>query len=268
MKKSWLPKTREKAIKFLLFCWNRYIKGVKIRKPPIFIVGCGHSGTSLLLAILASHSKVYAIPYESEFARNNDDTTIKSRLKRFDMQAIAAGKSSWVEKTPKHIYFIDRLLEFCPNAKILLIIRDGRDVACSIQDRTGSIETGIKRWIEDNRAGQAFWNHPNVYVFKYEQLIENFKQTVSGILDFLDESYEQEMVNYYKTPKYYFSNTIKKPQTAFGENHDQYRNWQINQPLFDGRGKWKRMTEPEQVNVKEQANQMLGAYGYVDNENW
>jgi hypothetical protein len=36
--------------------------------PPVFIVGCGHSGTSFLLAVLGAHSRLCAIPEETRLA--------------------------------------------------------------------------------------------------------------------------------------------------------------------------------------------------------
>ncbi len=39
--------------------------------PPIFILGCGHSGTTLLLAMLSRHSHLYGIPYESSLFRRS-----------------------------------------------------------------------------------------------------------------------------------------------------------------------------------------------------
>ena len=55
------------------------------------------------------------------------------------------------------------------------------------------------------------------------------------MLDFSGEEYEDGVKAYHETPGYYYSNKIGKPEKAFGKNHDQYRNWQINQPLFDGK---------------------------------
>jgi hypothetical protein len=59
-----------------------------------------------------------------------------------------------------------------------------------------------------------------------------------------------------------------KPPSAHEAQHRQYRNWQINQPLFDGRGKWKRMTSEEKRMVKEIAGHMLVECGYVGDNNW
>jgi hypothetical protein len=43
------------------YYWNTMVRHITIDSQPVFIVGCGHSGTSLLLAVLGTHSKLYAI---------------------------------------------------------------------------------------------------------------------------------------------------------------------------------------------------------------
>jgi hypothetical protein len=248
-----------------LFC--RFVKGRRLNYPPAFIVGCGHSGTSLLLAILGTHSRFYAVPSETSVGFRKR-WKMRLHLQLFDMTAVCAGKSGWIEKTPRHIYCIRRLLETRPDSKIILIIRDGRDVACSIQDRTGSLEDGIRRWIDDNNAGRQFWEHPNVYVMRYESLIEDFDSTVNSLLVFLGTEFESAIREYHKTPKRYYSDILDKPPAAREEHHRQYRNWQINQPIFDGRGKWKRMTDEEKDLFKNLAGQMLIEYGYVKDHVW
>lgn len=233
-----------------------------VPKSPIFIVGCGHSGTSLLLAILGAHSKIHAIPFESGVAAIPVyDASLL--LKDFNKQTLLSGKHRWVEKTPKHIYHIPGILRLCQDAKVLLIIRDGRDVACSIQDRTGNLLEGAHRWVNDNLAGKRFWHHPSVHVLKYENLVEQFEATMKGVFSFIGENYEPGVKDYYKTPLKFYSTTIKKPPSPFGKNHNQYRNWQINQPLFDGRGKYKRLTDLELLAVMGIAGGLLGELGYI-----
>ena len=165
------------------------LKGQKvdIDSPPVFIVGCGHSGTSILLAILDSHSRIYAVPYETKIAVQDSRNKFKRALKRFDRWAISAGKRRWVEKTPNHVRHIKKILRWCPDAKFLLIIRDGRDVAASIKKRNDSIEKGINRWVKDNLAGKEYWDHPSVHVVRYEDLVGNFEFCIKDILNFLNE---------------------------------------------------------------------------------
>ena len=247
------------------YLFNRFVRKMRVAGPPIFIVGCGHSGTSLLLRILGAHSRICALPFESMLAFQERPERL---LKSFERLTIAEGKARWVEKTPRHIARIDRLIELCPNAQFLLILRDGRDVACSIQDRKGDIELGIKRWVDDNRAGRPYWDHPSLRVLKYEQIVEDFEATITALLDFLGEEYEPEMREYYRSRKSIYGRKPARPKSPYGANHARYRNWQVSQPLFDARGKWLRMTAGEKRIVKEHANDMLIEYGYVTDDKW
>jgi hypothetical protein len=109
--------------------YRRHVAGVDLDGPPTYIVGCGHSGTSLLLAVLGAHSRLYAVPFESYLAFKTVEEQ-KKLFQKFERETLAAGKRRWVEKTPKHIRRIDDLFDFTPEARILVMLRDGRDVAC------------------------------------------------------------------------------------------------------------------------------------------
>ena len=243
---------------------------MKSENSPIFIVGCGHSGTSLLLNILGAHSRICAIPFESSFALKWPSPCRGSErfFAHCDYYTLRMEKARWVEKTPRHIFRLNEILRYFPDGKVLLLLRDGRDVACSIQDRYGSLEAGIDRWIEDNQAGRPFWKHPNVLVVRYEKLITAFEKTLREVIDFIGEELEDSLRRHHESPRYFFSARIEKPPNAVGENHDMYRNWQMNQPLFDGRGKWLRLTPQEKQVIKDRAGEMLINYGYASNLNW
>lgn len=243
---------------------------MKREHSPVFIVGCGHSGTSLLLNVLGAHSRLCAIPFESNFALKWPAPCEASRkfLARCDTFALRMGKARWVEKTPRHIFRIKEIFDYYPGAKILLMIRDGRDVACSIQDRSGSLEAGIDRWVRDNHEGQPFWQHPNVHPVRYEKLVAEFERSLRDIVAFVGEEFEDGLLRYHEATRYYFTPRVEKPPDITGENHYLYRNWQMNQPLFDGRGKWHRLSEDEKKLIKAKAGKMLIEYGYVPDLNW
>lgn len=243
---------------------------MKPENSPTFVVGCRHSGTSIFLRILGAHSRLCAIPFESRFAIKWPTPCDASRqfFAHCDYYTQHMGKVRWVEKTPNHILRLKEVLNYFPGAKIFLVLRDGRDVACSIRERNGSLEEGIDTWIECNRAGQAFWKHPNVQIVRYERLVTEMESTVRHAIDFLGEEFEGLILRYYETTQYHLSTRIDKPPNSFGGNLMQYRNWQINQPLFDGRGKWQGLSSEDKNLIKEKAGDMLIEYGYACDLSW
>ena len=135
-----------------------------------------------------------SVPFESGIAKGEKPKKFLNALKKFNVKAVVAGKRRVVEKTPKHIQCIGKILKWSPEAKIIIIVRDGRDVAYSIKQRTGSLEEGIQRWMDDNLSAKEFWNHPNVYLVKYEQIIEDFEGSLTGILSHLGEAYDATLL--------------------------------------------------------------------------
>lgn len=233
--------------------------------PPIFIVGCGHSGTSILLRILGAHSRIHAIRQESSLAMAKGPLRM---LRQFDMEAGRHGKLRWVEKTPSHIHHIETLLSLRDGALILLIIRDGRDVAWSIKEREGDVGKGIERWIKDNAAGERFWTHPQVHVLRYEDLVSQPELTIANVTTFLGEPFEPAMLDYHQEQRSFYSSNPEQPPRRSGEFHCQFRNWQINQPLFDGRKRWKLLNAAENLEIKKKAGEMLSRYGYGNESDW
>jgi len=245
---------------------NYHLQGIRVDGPPVFLVGFSHSGTSISLAVLGAHSRLHAIPFESKILVKKNRATFDRALKRFDKRAIAAGKHRWIEKSPHHIDFLEELLDWSPDAQVVFVIRDGRDVAASLKKRTGNLKRAIENWTKSNRNSQVFWNHPRVHLFKYEDLITDFDTTLRQITDFLGEEFEPEMRNYHETPRKFYSLKIQKPENAFGKNHTLHRNWQINQPLFDGRGRWKSLSADEIDLLDDVAGDFLSELGYLEGE--
>lgn len=53
----------------------------------------------------------------------------------FEKNARGEGKSRWGDKTPYYVMHLPKLLEWFPDAQIVHLIRDGRDVALSLFGR-------------------------------------------------------------------------------------------------------------------------------------
>ncbi len=242
--------------------------GCRVDAPPIFVLGCGHSGTSVLLRLLGAHSRIYGVPYESRVFMHS---AFKQWLtgKIWNRDAIGQRKHRWVEKTPAHVRELAAVFKRYPDAKVVFMIRDGRDVAVSLRKRFGDFEKGLKRWLDDNRDGLEWVDGKRVMMLKYEDLVKNYEQVMPEVCRFIGEPFEEGMLAYHEQPAYVFSKNLKDPGAESGKDHKHYRNWQINQKLFDGSGKWKtEMTEAEKVRFKEAAQDLLVQFGYVDSADW
>ena len=239
---------------------------------PIFIIGCGHSGTSIMLALLGSLPCLYPIPKESALFLHSD-SKIQTIMSQWDDECFNQNKTRWIEKTPPHIFQIARFLAIRPNSQFILMLRDGRDVVCSLKHRVGysRIEDRIDRWVYDNLSALPYWNHSQVKVVKYEDLIEQPKVVLQSICHFLGEDFSEEILKYHQNKREWYSQDISKPDNIdTDQGHKSLRNWQINQPLFDGRGKWKiNMPEEEKIQFKQSiAEKYLEKFGYVENDKW
>ena len=140
---------------------QRY-RGHQIGAAPIFLVGCGHSGTSVLLRLLGTHSKIYGIPYESRVFTHPG---IKQRLTSmiWNRNTVAQQKHRWVEKTPVHMSARStKSSPGIPMPECCSSVRDGRDVAVSMRKRFGNFEKGLRRWVDDNRQGLNWTHDPRV----------------------------------------------------------------------------------------------------------
>jgi len=232
---------------------------------PIYIVGCGHSGTSILLRIIGNHKNIWPVKKESAFFLK-PDTHLSALLKEWDENCVGDSRARWVEKTPPHIFQIPRLLASRPNAKILLITRDGRDVVASLKHRKGyeSIDDRIDRWLYDNMAGLPFWDHERVHILTYENLVSKSEETLKKVFNFLGEEYDEGVLDFHQSKENWYTDELRKPKSIQNnQDHNHLRNWQVNQPLFDGRGAWKKsMTKNELKTFETRCADLMAKLGY------
>ncbi len=199
----------------------------------ILVVGCGHSGTSLMIRMLGTHSKIHAIPGETCLFLNSDLEFIKKNIENFDAEARKNDKVAWVEKTPKHIQEIQKILMLYPDIKIIAMIRDPRDVACSLKARGFTFQQGLQRWLDDNLALAENFDVQKIHLQKLEDLTKNPSEQLKKIFEFLDFPYEDVTKYHQKKESWYAKRIVsQKPKSAKNSCHEKLRNWQINQPLF------------------------------------
>lgn len=109
----------------------------------------------------------------------------------FMLYARKEGKQRWGDKTPLHARHLDDILAVFPEAKIIHLVRDGRDVAESLNrifKGKESVWANAHRWTRDVMACHAFKQRVPAEAFldvKYEDLVRAPAQEVSRIFTFL-----------------------------------------------------------------------------------
>ncbi len=51
--------------------------------------------------------------------------------------------------------------------------------------------------------GEPYWKDADVHELKYEDIVENFSETIRGALNFLGEVFEEQVLRSHEKPKYF-----------------------------------------------------------------
>ncbi len=201
-----------------------------------FIVGCPRSGTTMVQQALNRHSRV-AIPPETKYffsflghprrcqarhvERLNADLGIRlpapARCVRSDedgrefyermaqeyvRRLPKEGVTHFGEKTPEHTGLLPRVRRLFPGARILVLYRDGRDVAQSLTQvpwMSSNLYVNFVVWlyyqwvVRKERQGVF----PEVHFARYEDIVADPEKQLSAILSFLGLPYEPAVVEGY-----------------------------------------------------------------------
>jgi Sulfotransferase family len=234
--------------------------------PPIFVVGCHRSGTTLLRLLLDSHPNISCGPetgFLTDFARITRDPMwphlrqygfpkeywhgkVAELFNSFQTDyARARGKLRWAEKTPNYALHLDYINELFPTCQVIHIIRDGRDVVASHLDRWGYVSAvkATRKWPlyidRTRRAGARLPAHRYREV-RYEDLVGDSEAVMRGLLDFLGEPWDEGVLQYDQKPhdvqpRYVaFSSgrraATKEQQAVYGSRVGAHRQ-ELNPPL-------------------------------------
>jgi len=129
-----------------------------------------------------------------EFIRGIGERTPASVISSlFEAYARKQGKTRWGDKTPQHALYLREIRQTFPNARLIHLVRDGRDVAESLSRiyiGPKSIYSIARRWRDHVMAFHDFCRDlpkEEYLEIKYEELVENPVGIQRRILDFLGE---------------------------------------------------------------------------------
>jgi hypothetical protein len=264
--------------------------------PPIFVGGAARSGTTLLRVILDSHPNVACgpelkvTPYVAQMwfeLQNTFEPTLRQYyLTETDMNRMFAhvllsflekyrevsGKQRIAEKSPSNIFFFGHLASMFPKSPLIHIIRDGRDVVCSLLsmdwkdpntgkpfDYTRDVKKAAEYWASAVRIGIEAQKDPivkpNYMELRYEDLVESPEPTLKRLFEFINEPWDPQVLKYYQ-----------QKRNLAGESSAH----QVSKPLYrTAIGRWIRDLNPvDRVSVKKIAGDLLVELGYAENLSW
>src|ERR1700757_91612 len=208
---------------------------------PVFVLGCGRSGTTLLYHMLLSAGNFAVYRIESNIINLLEprfgDLSVPGNKRRMleawynsrlytlsglDKDEIAAkimaecrnggdflriimsemcrkqGVQRWADTTPEHILHLHRIKETIPNALVIHIIRDGRDVALSTEkqhwirpfpwDRSKGLEVAALYWewiVNRGRAAGKMLG-PDYFEVRYEDLVGDPHRILAQLSSFIE----------------------------------------------------------------------------------
>jgi hypothetical protein len=112
----------------------------------------------------------------------------------FDKTLLVEQKSVFVEKTPTNCYCFNEYLNSFPSGKVIHIVRDGRDVVCSLLKRGYRYYSAIARWLCDVSAGITCSEDARYIQVKYENLVLNPENEIERICCHIGVQYESDML--------------------------------------------------------------------------
>lgn len=159
---------------------------------PVFVVGSGNTGTTIMRAMLGTSPDALALDRETGLFHGLPDgasarewwswlgrdplatCTALERLVADDPDAVRL-----VEKTPTHAASVEQLFRFWPRSTIVVVTRNPLDVATSWARRDVGLDTALDAWIHDLSGVLPWVEDRRVHVLAYESFAANLKSAVA-----------------------------------------------------------------------------------------
>lgn len=263
---------------------------------PIVLGGCGRSGTTLLRMMLDSHRRICCGPESSLFRRRAiDPRRLADRFGFSDDEVRAiydaaasrpafiegfaalcmqkAGKARWAEKTPRNISRIADIFRWFPGARFVHVLRDGRDVACSLRTHPRHkvvdgklVPTGVRkpiagcarRWVRDIEGSRRWWSDPRFMTVRYEDLVLDPQPALERLMAFIGEAWDEAMLAHSS------ADSLFRDATRFAQNPEA-----LAAVSTASLGRWQRdLDERDKRTFKRIAGPLLVELGYAAGDGW
>lgn len=226
---------------------------------PIFVVGTGRSGTTLLRMMLCAHPRIHLTHEASFYLWERNDRTLRALAERYVrsfsfrwlrldprpildglpaharprdlftavMRAAAGahGKPRFGDKTPSHTGHLGRIFEDWPDARVIRIVRDPRDVVRSLNQMPWAPASRIAGAVlvgHERRQCARFTDR--LLTVRLEDLLMEPRAQMERVLAFVGEPWDEAVLNHTRhlpgdndlPPMPWFDSAARRPGTPTG----------------------------------------------------
>ncbi|MBV7255492.1 sulfotransferase [Pacificimonas sp. WHA3] len=205
-----------------------------INPAPLFVVGMPRSGTTLTDRILSSHDSImsagelsdvaliakrlsglpgaYALTPES-LAAEVDAAAMAAGYRRVVMDFAAdKGNDLVVDKMPLNFFYVPHILAALPEARIIMVRRDPRDVVIANYRQLFATEFGyydysydvdwtahfVSRFNDLADAYRGLFAGPRYQEVKYEDLVSDQEAESRKLIEFAGKNWDPEVLNFHR----------------------------------------------------------------------
>jgi len=164
--------------------------------------------------------------------------------------AESQGKPRWGEKTPQHAVFTETFFEWFPDAAVVHLLRDPRDVVASLLHRPAASKSAVanaRAWLRLNQAARGSSGRAGYLEVRYEALVAQPEEELRRICQFLGEEYAPSML------------AAEQQRVEHSGGMDRFRT-----PLTSSRqGLWQKELSPAQAaQIEWVLGDQMEAFGY------
>lgn len=123
----------------------------------------------------------------------------------FNQYAEQNGATVWGEKTPHHLWYWQELRKIFPNSRFIVMVRDGRDVACSLTKVNWASNSALVNaarwkleWHKCDRMAREL-GADSVLRVHYEDLVQDTPTVLQNVCTFLNLDYEPHMLEAFRS---------------------------------------------------------------------
>jgi hypothetical protein len=183
------------------------------------------------------------------------------------------GKPRWGEKTPTYVQKMRLIQRALPEARFVHVIRDGRDVALSVLDRTVRELTTTdvaRRWRKKiTKAREDAPKLEHYTEIRYEDLILDTEPVLRRVCEFIDLPWDDAMLDYHERSAERLKEMARalpaegRAKELSVERRLATHAMTTKPPSADRVARWRtQMTDEQRAGFEAEAGELLAELGY------